>query len=408
MKVRDLVVETVSALDANRSRSLLTVLGIVIGISAVIAMTALIGGIKQALMGQLGLSQARLVSVQCWYGRNMTLDDVDAMVDELSDDYEFATPMTYGSTEVTSATKKVNANVMGVLDDYADAVGLKLARGRFISASEARSGALVVVIDQAGVKTLFGKADAEVVGKPVRIGGSEYAIVGVVESGSSSSYGDTAQLYMPFLTCCLRVNGSVHVDQVFGFAHEGLDMEEVKTHTLDWLTRRFGIPEGESEEYTWVQTMASIIQELDSMMLMFQALMTSVASISLVVGGIGIMNMMLTNVTERIREIGLRKALGAKNRDITRQFLLESVCLTLLGGAIGIALGYLGAYVLASMAGGLVASSIGAGEMAISPALDLQSMLTVAGICVAIGVVFGYYPARRAAKLDPVESLHYQ
>ena len=141
------------------------------------------------------------------------------------------------------------------------------------------------------------------------------------------------------------------------------------------------------------------------MMMSFQVLMTSVASISLLVGGIGIMNMMLTNVTERIREIGLRKALGAKSRDITRQFLLESICLTMVGGLIGMALGYLGAFALSGLAGSL----LGYGEgTALTPYLDLQSMLLVAGICVAIGVVFGYYPARRAARLDPVESLHYQ
>ena len=152
--------------------------------------------------------------------------------------------------------------------------------------------------------------------------------------------------------------------------------------------------------------MSSMIEELNSMMLAFQVLMTSVASISLVVGGIGIMNMMLTNVTERIREIGLRKALGAKARDITRQFLLESVCLTLVGGIIGIVLGYLGAFGLAGVAGGLLGYE---GEgIAIVPYIDVQSMLLVAGICVAIGIVFGYYPARRAARLDPVESLHYQ
>jgi putative ABC transport system permease protein len=166
------------------------------------------------------------------------------------------------------------------------------------------------------------------------------------------------------------------------------------------------VPEEERESSIWVQTLSSVIDELNSMMLAFQLLMTSVASISLLVGGIGIMNMMLTNVTERIREIGLRKALGARARDITRQFLLESVCLTLVGGIIGMALGYLGAFALAGAAGGLLGYS--SEGVAIVPYIDVQSMLLVAGICVAIGIVFGYYPARRAARLDPVESLHYQ
>ncbi len=406
MKARDLAYETFSALDANRGRSLLTVLGIVIGISAVIAMTALIGGVKQAMVGELGLSQARLVYVQCWYNRETRLDDVEAMTTELTDDYEYVLPMTYGSTEVMTDTAKVNGQVYGVTAQYQEAMGMKLVRGRWITEREEETGALAVVLDQAGVKALFGSPDAECVGKSVRIGGVAYAVVGVLESTSIQSNSDFATIYLPFLTCCNRINGYTSVDQIIAFAREGSDMEAVASRTRDWLARHYGVPDEDRESYIWVQTMSSMIEELNSMMLAFQVLMTSVASISLVVGGIGIMNMMLTNVTERIREIGLRKALGAKARDITRQFLLESVCLTLVGGIIGIVLGYLGAFGLAGVAGGLLGYE---GEgIAIVPYIDVQSMLLVAGICVAIGIVFGYYPARRAARLDPVESLHYQ
>jgi putative ABC transport system permease protein len=124
------------------------------------------------------------------------------------------------------------------------------------------------------------------------------------------------------------------------------------------------------------------------------------------VGGIGIMNMMLTNVTERIREIGLRKALGARSSDITKQCLLESVCLCVVGGVIGIVVGYLGSFALTGLAGGML--DVGGESAAIVPVIDVQSVLMATGICVLIGILFGYYPARRAARLDPVESLHYQ
>ena len=405
MKARDLVAETLSGLNANRGRSLLTVLGIVIGISAVIAMTALIGGIKQSMIGQLGLNQARLVYIYCWPDRGMTLADVDAMSEGMSEDYEYITPAIYGYTEITNGTEKKNASIQGVLDNYQDAMGFKLVKGRFFNEREADSGALVVVLDQSGVKALFGNADEDVVGKTVRMNGAEYAILGVIESTDVMTNQDTIQLYMPFMTCANRINGWVNVDQVFGFAREGTDMSTLAERTRAWLVKYFNIAEDKAEEQVWIQTMASVIEELNTTMLAFQVLMTSVASISLVVGGIGIMNMMLTNVTERIREIGLRKALGAKARDITRQFLLESICLTLVGGIIGIVVGYFGAYAFTGLAGGML---FGDGQTTVTPYIDLSSILTVAGICVAIGIVFGYYPARRAAKLNPVESLHYQ
>ena len=406
MRVRDLVYETASALDANRGRSLLTILGVVIGISAVIAMTALIGGIKQAMVSELGLGKARLVTMYCWYGRDLRLDDVQAMESDLVDDYEYVTPMTGAYAEVASDTKTVGGNIHGTQDTYDDAMGLKLVAGRFFNEKEAATGELVCVLDQVGVKELFGSVDADVVGKSVRFGGVPYLVCGVLEAPVTGREVDSIEVYMPFMTCANRIIGWTSVDQVLGFAREGSDMEAVATHSREWFANRLQIPEDEQENSIYVVTSESIIKELDATMMSFEVLMTSVASISLLVGGIGIMNMMLTNVTERIREIGLRKALGARSRDITRQFLLESVCLTLVGGVLGMAVGYLGAFALSGLAAGMI--SYGEEGTAVTPYLDLKTMLMVAGICVGIGVLFGYYPARRAAKLDPVESLHYQ
>ena len=407
MRFTDLAQETFSALDSNRGRSLLTVLGIVIGIGAVIAMTALIGGIKQAMMGDLGMDQARLVYINCWYGENgMRMSDVDAMAEELADDYEYVTATSSGGAEVLSATEKKNASITGTQAVYAKAMRLKMAQGRYFTNSEVRSLSMVVVLDQSGVKQLFGSPEKEVVGQSLTIGSQSYEIVGVVESEGFVD-GDWFQIYMPMTTLNQRINGYEWIDSVLGFAHEGQDMDAVKADTERWLARHFNIPEDEREDAMWIQTMQSVIDEVNSVMASFQLLMTSVASISLLVGGIGIMNMMLTNVTERIREIGLRKALGARSSDITKQFLLESVCLCLVGGVIGIVLGYGASFALSGIAEGFVSAAADSSAQFV-PVIDVQSVAMATGICVLIGVVFGYYPARRAAKLDPIEALHYQ
>lgn len=401
MRFRDMLLETWDALKSNKARSLLTVLGIVIGISAVIAMTALIGGVKQSLLGELGLSQARAVYMNVYGGRSMTRQDLDELRHDMPD-YEYVTGMTMGSAEASTGSKQKQANVYGIESSYFDATASRLVDGRFITEREVDGSALVVVLDTPGVKALFGSEDAQAVGKRIRIGSNEYAVVGVIE-GTPNNYNASIMVYMPLTTCMTRVTGFSYIDQTIGYAREGVDATELGKKTEDWLAKHFRISDEDRESSMYVYSMQSVIDQMNAAMASFQLIMTSVAGISLIVGGIGIMNMMLTNVTERIREIGLRKALGARRRDITNHFLLESVCLCLTGGAIGTALGYLGALALAAVAGGFMGTT-----GSITPVIDVNSMLLVAGICVGIGIVFGYYPARRAAKLDPVESLHFQ
>ena len=398
MRTMDLIRETGSALDSNRGRSLLTVLGIVIGIAAVIAMTALIDGIKFALVGQLGLNRARLVYINCWPATGeLQTSDLDAIADALPD-YEYVTALASGWSEVTTGERKSDCSLMGVYPEYAEVMGLHLMQGTFFSDREVEKGSMVIVLDENAVVQLFGSAEEDVVGKTVHIGNYDFVIVGVVESLSMGQQ----QGFMPFTTLGTRVNGYTMIDQVLGYAREDVDVDVLAERTHAFLVDRFKIDEEEGYGWCYVQTVKSITDQLDSTMMAFQLLMTAVASISLVVGGIGIMNMMLTNVTERIREIGLRKALGARSSDITRQFLLESVTLCIAGGIIGILAGYGGAWALAG-----VASSLAQIENVV-PIITPASVGMATGICVGIGILFGYYPARRAAKLNPVESLRYQ
>ncbi|OUO34110.1 ABC transporter permease [Olsenella sp. An290] len=417
MRVRDLAYETSTALLANRARTLLTVLGIVIGIAAVIAMTSLIDGVKAQLVGQLGLNMSRTVSITCWPPGNqpLDLDDIEEIGGALASDYDFVTGFTYASGKATSSTAEIEyLSITACRPEYFEAMGLKAASGRLFSAEEEEEGSMVVVLGGSSVQNLFGSPDADCVGQTVRIGSSQYTVIGTVES-SSPYQGDVA--YMPASTAQTRLIGQQGSQSwsILGFAREGSDMYAVATRTEDYLYERFDIPRPDPDQtsfssdegYVSVQTAQAMIDQLDATTATFRVMALAVASISLLVGGIGIMNMMLTNVTERIREIGLRKALGARRGDITGQFLLESVTICVVGGVLGVAVGYGGAWALAAVAGSALGSMMGAAE-SIVPVISATTAGGAAAICVGIGVVFGWYPARRAARMDPVESLRYQ
>lgn len=414
MRATDLAYETASAILANRVRSLLTILGIVIGIAAVIAMTSLIDGIRASIVGQLGLDSARAVDITCWppNNRQLTAKDVEDIGRDLASDYDFITGYAYTYSSATSSTASTDQLEIVACDEkYLEAKGYKTTTGRFFSAAENDDSAMVAVLDVSAVKNLFGSEKADVVGQTLRIGSDTYTIVGTLDTNTNFGGGDMCMAFLPYNTAEQRIigQGSGQGMQIFGFAREDADIYQVASRTDSYLRAKYNIPEPAEDGggsslvgYCNVSTAQSIIDSLESTMSSFRLMALAVASISLLVGGIGIMNMMLTNVTERIREIGLRKALGARRGDITAQFLLESIAICLVGGVFGMAVGFGGAWALA----GVVGSSLGYANF--TPVITLQTALTAAAICCGIGVLFGYYPARRAARLDPVEALRYQ
>ena len=403
MSTRDLIQEALHSLEANKGRSLLTILGIVIGIASVIAMTSLIGGIQNSLVNSLGLNAARMV--QIYSSQELTESDVEKLR-KMVPQIEQIGIVDSAYTEYKAGDKSYTVMAQGVDSDMLDAVGAsKLVAGRTYTQAESQSGARVALISRGGADRLYGN-EQDALGKTIKVSNGEVQIVGVIDGGSDSM--GSLTLYMPRETISgLFGDENPSFPSVTALAAEGTDMDEL-CKTIESKVRSMkGIADDEYDSVS-ATSMKSAIDALNSFMGAFSLIMGAVASISLLVGGIGIMNMMLTNVTERIREIGIRRALGASRRDITAQFLAESSALCVTGGLLGVLIGYLLAWGLAMFAAGSgVLGELGASGT-ITPSFSIATVLLAFVVSVGIGVIFGFYPARRAAKLDPVECLRYQ
>lgn len=405
MSTRDLIREALHSLESNKGRSLLTILGIVIGIASVIAMTSLIGGIQNGLINSLGLNAARMI--QIYSSENLTDSDIEKLrktipqieqigiIDNAYTDYQ------KGDTTYNVSTEGMDISVLKI-KGYDEPLC-----GRSYTEAEAKTGARVAMISRNGAEQLFGQNMEDALGKTVKVSNGEVRIVGVVDNGAESL--GSLSLIMPRTTIAALFTESYSVfPSVTALAREGADIDEL-CDTIKTKIQEFkGLSSDDESGDVMVSSMKSAIDAMNSFMGSFSLIMGAVAGISLLVGGIGIMNMMLTNVTERIREIGIRRALGASRRDITAQFLAESSALCITGGILGVVIGYLLAWALTLFAANSgILSEFGASGN-IAPSFSITTVLLAFAVSVGIGVIFGFYPARRAAKLDPVECLRYQ
>lgn len=408
MFASDLVQEIYTSVTVNKSRSGLTVLGIVIGIASVIIMVAIGRGAQSTIEASIQSIGSNLLMVRPGAehvpgspvvgsqgsAQSLVLDDVDALKKGVPAIELVAPEASSRSKQVTAEGQNTNTGITGVTAEYAKVRSIGVASGSFITASHVKSLAKVAVIGPDVKTALYGEGAADPIGKKIRIAGTDFTVIGVTAAKGGSGFGSADDvIYVPLSTAQQFFTGSESLSMININVKSGEDMNAASAAAKTVLLASHGITDATQADFS-IMNQADIVSTASSVTGTFTALLAAVAGISLVVGGIGIMNMMLTTVTERTREIGLRKAIGAEGWDIRKQFLFEAITLTFFGGAIGILLGWTVA---------LVANSYG-----VTASVSTSSVLLAFAVSTAIGIVFGYYPASRAARLSPIEALRYE
>ena len=393
-----------ASLIANKMRSILTMLGIIIGVAAVIALVSIGNGVKHDIQNSISSLGSNLLMVMPGAPRtpgvrpsagsmkSLKVSDYEAI--SKLDGVKAASPMTNGSYVVIYQNKNWTTSVSGVSYNYLDVNNWSMKSGRFLSEKNVQNRERVAVVGKTVVKNLFG--DEDPVGDEIRVKNIPFRIIGVLNSKGSGAMGNDQDdmVIIPYTTAMERVEGVDYLRMIYVVGKDENGIDRLQSDIENLLRVRHGIKDTNLDDFN-IQNMNSIMETMEETTGTLTLFLGAVAAISLVVGGIGIMNIMLVSVTERTREIGVRKALGATYSVIVTQFLIEAVVISLMGGIIGIILG-IGSSKLIGMASGM------------STVISIPTIVMSFAFSMAIGLIFGIYPARKAAKLNPIDALHYE
>ncbi|MCB0118150.1 MAG: ABC transporter permease [Anaerolineales bacterium] len=418
MSFAQAILEALESLNGNKMRSGLTVLGIVIGVAAVIAMLAVGNGAQASITGSISSIGTNLLFVFSGSpdgppggpgsgrsgnnDRPLTMGDAEALADPFAaPSIERVAPTVEGNGMFTFTGENANASISGVTPDYATVRNLEIAEGEFINEEQLLGRMSVAVLGPELATSLFGHPDG-VVGETIRIEGQPFRVIGVLVARGGGAFGsEDNSAYIPFTTAQARLikrSARDQVDVIYVQAVSAETVPQAVEEISSIIRQRHRTPIGIDDFTVFTQQdFLSIFESITGVLTIF---LGGIAGISLLVGGIGIMNIMLVSVTERTKEIGLRKALGARKRDILLQFLTESSLLSLIGGVIGILFGWLIARIVEQ-----VATATG---NTFVPIIGMNAILLSTGFSAIIGLFFGIYPASRAANLEPVEALRYE
>lgn len=404
MELREIIIEAIGTLTVNKLRTALATLGIVIGIGSVIALISLGQASQQAIQNQIQSLGSNLLTVSPNFqqsgairsGSNvttLTYDDAKVIATNVTT-AKTVSPEYQNRTQITAGRNNTNTQVIGATQAYLPVHKVTMSSGNFISDSNVTSISRVVVLGPQTATDLFGSS-ASPIGKQVRVNGIAMTVIGITASkGGSGFLNQDDRVYIPLTTAQKIVFGATSLSSIAIEAKSADIMSAAQDEIGYLLLKRHKLSDPTKADFI-IQSQEDILNTASSITGTFTTLLSGIAAISLIVGGIGIMNIMLVTVTERTREIGLRKALGAKRRVVITQFLIESIILTFAGGVIGMVLGIITSYGISILVN-------------LPFAISIQAIGLAMGVSGVIGILFGWYPARKAANLQPIEALRYE